>query len=235
METYDKPVGSGSVWKWLIKNIAFLFIMAFFLFVPAGSLNWPWGKVLLVVYAASIGLSAIILVPRDSGLLAERSEVQAGAKKWDLAMSSFVALIGPLLYFVVAGLDYRYGWSSTLPPEYHVTGLLLAAAGQLIITWAMFSNRFFSSVVRIQADRGHTVVSSGPYRYVRHPGYIGLALFHVGSALILGSLPAFIVVLLIICVTVIRTAMEDKALQKELAGYKEYAGRVRYRLLPGIW
>jgi protein-S-isoprenylcysteine O-methyltransferase Ste14 len=232
---HDKPASRGSVSKWLIKNVAFLFIMAFFLFVPAGTLDWPWGIVLLAVYAASIGLSAIILIPRDPELLAERSGVQAGAKKWDLAMSSFVALIGPLLYFVVAGLDHRYGWSAPLPLEYHALGLLLAAAGQIIIAWAMLANRFFSSVVRIQGDRGHTVVSAGPYRYVRHPGYVGLALFHVGSALILGSLPAFIVVLLIICATVIRAAMEDKTLQKELAGYKEYAGRVRYRLLPGIW
>lgn len=235
MESQDQRVSRGSVSKWLLKNIAFLFIMAFFLFVPAGTLDWPWGIVLLAVYAISIGLSAIILIPRSPELLVERSQVQEGIKKWDLAMSSFVALIGPLLYFVVAGMDRRYGWSPPLPLAYHALGLVLAITAQILINWAMLSNRFFSSVVRIQEDRGHTVVSAGPYRYVRHPGYVGAVLFHVGSALILGSLAAFVVVLVIICVMVIRTDIEDKTLQKELAGYKEYAGRVRYRLLPGIW
>ena len=97
------------------------------------------------------------------------------------------------------------------------------------------SNRFFSTMVRIQADRGQTVATAGPYRYVRHPGYVGYSVSFFGMALALGSLWALVPAVLMACLLVVRTALEDRTLQDELAGYTDYARQVRYRLLPGIW
>jgi protein-S-isoprenylcysteine O-methyltransferase Ste14 len=105
----------------------------------------------------------------------------------------------------------------------------------VLLTWSMAANAFFAQTVRIQEDRGHTVATGGPYRYVRHPGYVGGILFQVATPLILGSVWALIPAGLTVCLTIIRTALEDRTLLEELDGYKEYAGRVRYRLLPGVW
>jgi protein-S-isoprenylcysteine O-methyltransferase Ste14 len=113
--------------------------------------------------------------------------------------------------------------------------MILVTLGYFLATWAMTVNRFFSGVVRIQKDRRHTVVSDGPYRYVCHPSYAGGILSELASALALGSLLALIPTVLTVCLIVLRTALEDKALRNELDGYEEYAQRVRYRLLPGVW
>ncbi|MBU0705027.1 MAG: isoprenylcysteine carboxylmethyltransferase family protein, partial [Chloroflexi bacterium] len=104
-----------------------------------------------------------------------------------------------------------------------------------LFTWGMTANKFFSTSVRIQEERGHTVASEGPYRYVRHPGYVGYIIALFATALALGSLWALVPAVLATCLFVVRTALEDRTLQKELAGYKEYAQQVRYRLLPGVW
>ena len=116
-----------------------------------------------------------------------------------------------------------------------MAGLVVFVLGMGLMTWAMIVNNFFSLVVRIQKDRGHTVVSSGPYAYVRHPGYIGGILFQLATPVMLGTLWALVPAGLAACLIVIRTVLEDKTLQAELDGYKDYAARVRYRLLPGVW
>ncbi|MDD5540766.1 MAG: isoprenylcysteine carboxylmethyltransferase family protein, partial [Candidatus Marinimicrobia bacterium] len=127
-------------------------------------------------------------------------------------------------------------WSPQLPLYLQVIGLVMAIIGyDVLLVWAMVSNAFFVATVRIQKDRSQIVVSRGPYRFIRHPGYLGTLLLHWGVPLMLNSLWAFIPAGLITLVLVIRTFLEDKMLQAELPGYKEYAGRVRYRLLPGIW
>ena len=136
---------------------------------------------------------------------------------------------------IVAGLDQRFGWSSQMVPLIHLAGLTLFALGQGLFSWAMVSNKYFSTLVRIQLDRGHTVATSGPYRYVRHPGYTGYTVSSLGMALALGSLWAMIPAGLLACLLVVRTALEDRTLQDELSGYRDYAQRVRYRLLPGVW
>jgi protein-S-isoprenylcysteine O-methyltransferase Ste14 len=116
-----------------------------------------------------------------------------------------------------------------------VIATAVALISALFITWAMRSNPFFSSTVRIQQERGHQVVSAGPYRWMRHPGYVGVVFHYLAMPLVFGSLWAYLPVALLFVITVIRTALEDRTLQSELPGYREYAQSVRYRLLPGVW
>jgi protein-S-isoprenylcysteine O-methyltransferase Ste14 len=136
---------------------------------------------------------------------------------------------------IVAGLDHRFGWSPVFPLWLIVLGIFLIALGYAFSVWAFVENRFFSSVVRIQTDRGHVVCDSGPYRIVRHPGYAGNILPLLGIVLALSSLWTLIPAAVALVIAVIRTALEDRTLQDELPGYKEYARRVRYRLFPGIY
>ncbi len=136
---------------------------------------------------------------------------------------------------IVCGLDYRWQASGPVAPWLKWTALVLLIAGYAFSLWALIANRFFSTVVRIQRERGHTVVSSGPYRFVRHPGYAGGLLYYLMTPLLLGTLWGFVPVTLEIGLVVLRTALEDRTLQAELPGYADYARRVRYRLIPGVW
>ena len=137
--------------------------------------------------------------------------------------------------YILAGLDIRNGWSATLPVWVHVVALVLAAFGYSLGTWSMVENAYFSMIVRYQEERGHQVCNSGPYKFVRHPAYIGSILFEITVPFLLGSWWALIAGVLVAALTVIRTALEDKTLQGELPGYKEFTNETRYRLLPGIW
>lgn len=158
-----------------------------------------------------------------------------GSRRWDEVLMRVANLTGMLLMPAVAGLDVgRYGWSS-LGLIYVVPGFALFVLGAVLITWAMSVNRFFESTVRIQEDRGHVVVSTGPYGLVRHPGYLAGIVWMSSIPLILGSLYAFVPLALYGVMMVLRTYLEDKTLREELPGYAEYAERVRFRLLPGVW
>lgn len=136
---------------------------------------------------------------------------------------------------ILAGLDHRYSWSSEFPLWLIVIGFILISLGYAFASWAFAENRFFSSVVRIQTDRGHEVCDSGPYQFVRHPGYAGSILALFGIALALGSVWTLIPAAVASIITVIRTVLEDQTLLKELPGYRDYARRVCYRLIPGIF
>jgi protein-S-isoprenylcysteine O-methyltransferase Ste14 len=135
----------------------------------------------------------------------------------------------------VAGLDARFGWSSAMPASVYWSSVALYLIGQAIFVWARYTNRYFSSVVRIQTDRGQTVCKEGPYRFVRHPGYLGGFLFTATMGLMLGSWWAFIPQLIAALMLIPRTILEDRTLQAELPGYRDYVLETRYRLLPGIW
>jgi protein-S-isoprenylcysteine O-methyltransferase Ste14 len=171
----------------------------------------------------------------DPELIAERLEIKKDAKRWDILPAILIGRVGPLVILAVAGLDVRFAWSPHVPLTLQIMALAIAVLGLFITDWAVVSNKFFSCVVRIQKDRGHTVVAAGPYRYVRHPGYAGAILHNIATPVLLGSLWAIIPAGVVICITIIRTAFEDQTLQTELDGYKPYAKRVRYRLLPDIW
>jgi len=166
--------------------------------------------------------------------MAERGQPRENVKDWDKVLTSLITF--PILaLLIVAGLDERFGWSPQLAVAIHLIGLAFIALGQGLFSWAMASNTFFSTAVRIQIDRDHTVSSGGPYRYVRHPGYVGMIVSLLATALAFGSLWALIPAGLAAVLLVVRAALEDKTLLEELDGYTEYAERVRYRLLPGIW
>ena len=138
--------------------------------------------------------------------------------------------------YVVASLDARWGWSPPMPLGARIAGLVGAAFGyDVLLVWAMSTNAFFVATVRIQSDRGQSVVSGGPYRYVRHPGYLGTILLHLGVPFLLGSWWALIPGVAAVVVMIVRTALEDGTLRAELPGYAAYADRVRWRLLPGVW
>ena len=222
----------------LIATFAFaiVFISAL-LFAAAGTWRWPEAWLFVLLYASlSVG-SRYLVALRHPDLIQERARMASApdAQKWDKALAPLVALGGSIALLVVAGLDHRFGWSPQVPVWVKAVGLAALLAGFAFSTWAMLANRFFSAVVRIQSDRGHTVVSEGPYRYVRHPGYTGAVICYLAIPLALGALWALVPAALTIALTVLRTALEDRTLQAGLPGYADYAQRVRYRLLPGVW
>jgi protein-S-isoprenylcysteine O-methyltransferase Ste14 len=169
--------------------------------------------------------------------MAERQNMKSAqkAKAWDKVLAPLMAVSIGFPMVTVAGLDHRFGWSPGFPLWLIVIGFVMIALGYAFATWAMAENRFFSSVVRIQVDRGHSVCDSGPYRFVRHPGYAGNIPPLVGIVLALGSVWALVPAAVAAIITVVRTALEDRTLQAELPGYRDYAQRVRYRLIPGIY
>jgi protein-S-isoprenylcysteine O-methyltransferase Ste14 len=204
--------------------------IAVLLLVPAGRLDIARFDWYLAVTAL---LSAIGIARMDPGLLQER--IWPGPGKWDPAVALLV-IPGYVVHLVVAGLDGgRYHWSDTVPPSLVAIGLAAYVIGNAIVLWGMQANPYFSPKVRLQTDRGQTVISTGPYAYLRHPGYAGANIMLAGSALALGSWIAMIPAALAIAGLVWRTAYEDRFLQANLPGYTAYAERVRYRLLPGVW
>jgi protein-S-isoprenylcysteine O-methyltransferase Ste14 len=154
---------------------------------------------------------------------------------WDKVLAPLMAVSIGFPLVIVAGLDHRRGWSPEFPLWLIVLGFILISLGYAFAAWALVENRFFSSVVRIQTDRGHVVCDTGPYRIVRHPGYAGNIPPLVGIVLALGSLWTLIPAAVALIIAVIRTALEDQTLQGDLPGYRDYTRRVHYRLIPGIF
>ena len=222
---------SRAVLRRMLQVVMTYLILAAILFVSSGRLNWPWAWAYLGVGLVILVINAAIL---PAELIAERGQPRDNVKGWDRVLAT-VASLATLGVPIVAGLDERFGWSLQTAPVTHLSGLAFFALGQGLFSWAMASNKYFSTAVRIQMDRGHTVATGGPYRYVRHPGYTGYIVSTLGMAPALGSFWAIIPAGLVACLLVVRTVLEDRTLQDELHGYREYAQRVRHRLLPGIW
>jgi protein-S-isoprenylcysteine O-methyltransferase Ste14 len=221
--------------RWLRREIIGSLFTAAILFGAAGRLDWVMGWVLIGVYVIWTGATALTVIPTNPEMLAERTGPKEGTKGWDMVIMSVVG-VAEMVKYIVAGLDVRWGWSPQMPLALQLAGVVVAVLGyDVILVWSMAANAFFSQTVRIQEDRGHTVVTGGPYRYVRHPGYVGSILFQIATPFILGSVWTFIPSGLVVCLTVVRTALEDRTLREELPGYAEYAQQTRYRLLPGVW
>jgi protein-S-isoprenylcysteine O-methyltransferase Ste14 len=222
--------------QWIRLIVTYLFV-PLILFICGWDLGWWQAWVFsALILVAGIG-SRLWAERRHPGLLAERAKFDTAAdvKPWDKVLAPLMAVSISFPLVIVAGLDHRFGWSAAFPPWLTLLGLLLVALGYAFGTWALVENRFFSGVVRIQADRGHTVCDSGPYSFVRHPGYAGNILPLPGIVLALGSLWTILPAVAALIITVIRTTLEDRTLQEELPGYRNYAQRVRYRLFPGIY
>jgi len=229
-----KPDTVGVITKYVLQAGLFTLVQVASLFIASGRLDWVMAWVYIGVYLAGLGVNALIVIPTNPELVVERAQFR-GKRDLDRVLAGVMALFGPAGTCIVAGLDVRFGWSPEIPPAPLIATLAIAVLGSLLTTWAMASNRFFYGVLRIAKDRGHTVATGGPYRYVRHPGYVGTIAFDLAMPLLLGSLWAFIPAGLTTCIIVVRTALEDRALREELPGYAEYAQQVQYRLLPGIW
>jgi protein-S-isoprenylcysteine O-methyltransferase Ste14 len=193
----------------------------------------PW--VYLGAYVAVMLIGTALVAKANPAVIEERRQIKQGAKGWDRILTSIFSWVTIPTTMLVAGLDRRLGWTRHTSLAIQIGGLVVAVLGFCLVMWAMASNTFFSTYVRIQTDRGHKPVSNGPYRYVRHPGYVGIIVSVLATPVVLGSTWAFIPAGFGTCLMVLRTALEDKTLHDELDGYREYARQTRYRLLPGIW
>ena len=204
------------------------------LFASAGTVRWPSAWAWIVFGGIAQIITMRVVGQRHPDLLVERSRLQTGTKKWDKIIAPLLVVVGPFIMFVCAGLDYRWH-GLRFPMWVTMIGLAAALVGAAVTGAAMYTNRFFSSTVRIQTERGHAVVSSGPYGLVRHPGYVGMLLAYLAMPVMLGSVWALTPAVLTAMLLVLRTALEDRTLRMELPGYADYADTVRYRLLPGVW
>jgi protein-S-isoprenylcysteine O-methyltransferase Ste14 len=213
-----------------IQSTLFLFIVAVALFGSAGTLAFASFWLFLAIQVAGI-VASFVLLPSD--LVRERMRPGGQKPPLGLRLSAIVIFVA----LVIAGLDRgRFHWSGNVPPWLQGLSLAGLAASYAFVFWAMTVNRFFSSIVRIQADRAQHVVAGGPYAYIRHPGYLGAIVMTVCSGPALGSwLATAIFVATGLPFLIHRAVTEDRVLRAELAGYEAYAGRVRWRLVPGIW
>jgi len=215
--------------QFLLRVLAMEAAILIILLTAAGRVDLPWCWALVAVHALCVGSYIRVM---DPDLRRERLKPGGGEHdRWlRLAILPLV-----MIHLVVAGLDLRFGWSGTMSPSFHIAGIAIMATAIVFTTWAVRSNRFFSSVVRIQHDRGHHVVTSGPYRLVRHPGYLGMLVGAIGGAIGIGSWWSLLPVLPLVLVLATRAWREECLLRQSLAGYAEYAQSVRFRLLPGVW
>ena len=204
------------------------------IFLPAGSLGWRPGWVFLIVLVLAFGASALVLARVNPIIYRARSRFQPGTKGWDKALLAFM-LPAMVAILPVAALDAgRFHWSH-VPIGLVITGYAAMLLGIALTGWAQAVNPYFEPGVRIQSERHQHVIDTGPYRFVRHPGYVAALLLFFGMALALGSYWALVPAALAAALLILRTAWEDRLLQAELAGYRDYASRVRWRLIPGIW
>jgi protein-S-isoprenylcysteine O-methyltransferase Ste14 len=229
----SKKIGAAGLIARLIMFVFFLSLP----FLAAGTLAWPQGLIYLGLMLFLVGGSRVLMARKYPDLVQERVHAadMPDSKKWDRPLSAIIGLWGTLVVWIVAGLNVRFGWPPPIPIGWQILGAIVFVLSTIFGTWAMLENRFFSAVVRIQTDRGHTVVTTGPYRFIRHPGYAAGILGYLAMPLLLNSMWAFIPALLTIGLIVVRTKLEDKTLRAELPGYTEYTQHTRYRLLPGIW
>ena len=237
VKTVSKEVAQTvSPRQWIRLAVVYLLI-PLILLVCGGDLGWwqAWVYSLLIL-AAGIG-GRLWAEQRHPGLTAERQNTEniKNAKAWDKVLAPLMAVSIGYPMVIVAGLDHRHHWSLEFPLLLSIIGFILIAFGYAFAAWAVAENRFFSSVVRIQTERGHVVCDTGPYRFVRHPGYAGNILPLFGIVLALGSVWTLIPTAVALIIMVIRTALEDRTLREELPGYRDYAQRVRYRLIPGVY
>ncbi len=232
MSHQDKIVTPGVI----VLVFFFVIVIPFLpLFI---SRYWGWWEAWVYAITSILGfaISRLLARRRNPDLLKERARFMRheNTESWDKILAPLVGLGGGLIP-LVAGLDALFGWSPTYNLPVKITSLFIILIGYVWSSYALIENRYFSGMVRIQMDRDHHVISTGPYRWMRHPGYTGALLTYLATPVFLDALWAFIPVALLAIVLIIRTELEDRTLQSKLKGYRDYANRVRYRLLPGIW
>ena len=212
-----------------VQSLVFVIMLAATLFGTAGRFDIIEFWVYTAIVAAVSALSLTIL---DTDLMQER--MRPGGRRVGRHFLPLIIIM--FLHWAVAGLDRGHlHLSDEVKPVLEVMALVLFALAWIVFVWAMHVNRFFSSIPRIQSERGHTVISTGPYRFVRHPGYTAALLAAVTSGIALGSCISTFIAPIALALLVWRTMVEDRLLQRDLPGYADYAARVRYRLVPGVW
>jgi protein-S-isoprenylcysteine O-methyltransferase Ste14 len=219
-------------WAW-VSTIISIALPPVLVFSLAGQWNlwyvWAYAGILALLYSFNI----LVLHLKKPDLLKERMRPPSGRAYWTGVVFPVVQL---LLQPIIAGLDHRFHWSDIVPPGWTLAGLAIVALGMGLVIWAELINPFFSGAVRIQTDRGQRVIRNGPYRIVRHPAYAGGIPALVAGGLALNSLVSIIpIIAIVLPIMIYRTMLEDQMLRDELAGYSEYATKVRYRLIPGVW
>lgn len=225
--------GAVMLARMLIAVSLLLGLFGGILFLAAGRLDWVEAWIVIGLYASFLLCSMIWGAIYAPDLMRERSRIPRNVKAWDQALNGLYLLTLAVL-LLVAGLDARYSWSK-IPDTLQGLGILGTIGSSYVIWLTMRENVYLSRWARIQSDRGQKVVSSGPYRYVRHPMYASIIFLILSMTLVLGSWWAFVPMGLVLCLYIIRTRLEDRMLYEELEGYVEYAQKVHYRLVPGIW
>ena len=220
--------------NYLVKHLIGTFLFFALLFIGAGSITYWQGLIYVAIGLVMFVLNYTIL-RIDSQLSTERSKPGEGTKKWDKNILG-LSFLTTISMYLVAGLDSgRYHWSPDFHWSVYLSGIILTATGQLLFLIAQKQNKFFSSTVRIQTDREHTVCETGLYKWVRHPAYLGSIIQSIGFPLFFGSLWSIIPISLSIILLIVRTNLEDKTLKNELTGYTAYCYKTRYRIVPYIW
>lgn len=222
------------VGRLIVGTLVTIVVLVLCLFPAAGDWTWRRGWAFFGGLMASFVVVGLYLRRVNPAVIAARANKHEGTKPWDYWVTGVLIMLLVLTMPLAALDDSRFHWSNA-PWWVCVTGYVLLTLGMAGMTWAEAVNRFFEPTVRIQAERGHHVIDSGPYALVRHPGYVSAFFLVFGIPLSLGSYWALIPAVLTCVVLVVRTVLEDRMLRAELPGYREYAGRVRYRLLPGLW
>ncbi len=217
----------------IITVLGSMLLFGAMLFIAAGRLGWIEAWVFLAISLGGVIANGLWSMRNNPEMLNERGRIGKNAKGWDKVIG-LVYTVFLFAIYLLGGLDKRFGWSAA-PLWVEILGGAAYALSMALNFWVMKSNAFLSTFVRIQEDRGHTTVTGGPYRFVRHPMYVGILLMSFGMPFLLGSWIALIPGVLNIALFFVRTALEDRTLQEELPGYKEYTQQTRYRLIPGIW
>jgi protein-S-isoprenylcysteine O-methyltransferase Ste14 len=217
-----------------MKSVFGVALFALILLVPAGTWRWPAAWVFLGIYLAFAVPVGVWLFRTNPAFLARRLDwTKRAPKRWDrVLMAGYVPVY--LAVYLVAGLDFRWGWSD-VPAGPRVVAFVLVAAFFALFVLILRENTFLSRVVEVRPEEGHRVVTTGPYRVVRHPMYAGYIVALLATPVALGSLPALVPAFLLVAGIVTRTVLEDRTLHAELPGYPEYAAKVPWRLLPGVF